>query len=183
MLSQFVARASSASRLFSLTHEHEEIRRSTRRFVETEINPHVDEWEEAARFPAHKLFPKLAGHGFPGIDKPESYGGLGLDFSYVAVFTEEMGRRCACGGVPMAVSVHTSMCTPALALHGSDPRCRTSVGPWPSIRAARMARCGGSRRGYPPPRGSGVGTARRQRECRRTNPVKPAEVEPEPALT
>lgn len=112
-----------------LSHEHEEIRATTRRFVEAEINPNVDAWEEAGEFPAHSLFPKLGRLGFLGIDKPVDYGGLGLDFSYLAAFTEEMGRRCDCGGIPMAVSVHTSMCTPALAWHGSDALRREFLAP------------------------------------------------------
>ena len=42
-----------------LTTEHEELKRSALRFVEEEINPHVDEWEENEIFPAHDLFKKL----------------------------------------------------------------------------------------------------------------------------
>jgi citronellyl-CoA dehydrogenase len=94
-----------------------------------EINPHVEAWEEAGTFPAHALFASLGRLGLLGIDKPTDYGGLGLDFSYMAAFTEEMGRRCTCGGVPMAVSVHTSMCTPALARHGSDDLRREFLAP------------------------------------------------------
>ena len=41
------------------TEEHEEIRRTLKRFIDTEINPYVDEWEEAGIFPAHEVFKKL----------------------------------------------------------------------------------------------------------------------------
>ena len=111
------------------THEHDAIRATTRRFALQEVNPHVDAWEDAGEFPAHALFPKLAGLGLLGIDKPVEYGGLGLAFSYLAAFTEELGRRCDCGGIPMAVSVQTSMCSPALALHGSDALRREFLAP------------------------------------------------------
>ena len=47
-----------------LTHEHEELRRSLRRFVETEIDPNADAWEEAGIFPAHELFRKAGAAGF-----------------------------------------------------------------------------------------------------------------------
>ena len=42
-----------------LTTEHEELKRSAIKFVESEINPHVDAWEEAEIFPAHEIFKKL----------------------------------------------------------------------------------------------------------------------------
>ena len=38
------------------THEHEEIQRTLKRFIDEEINPHVDEWEAAEAFPAHEVF-------------------------------------------------------------------------------------------------------------------------------
>ena len=54
-----------------LTHEHEELQRNRKRFIDHEINPHVDEWEEAGIFPAHELFRKMGGLGFLGLTKPE----------------------------------------------------------------------------------------------------------------
>jgi len=102
-----------------ITHEHEELRRTTRNFIEQEVNPFVDEWEAAGIFPAKELFRKMGNLGLLGITKPEAYGGINLDYSYEVVFAEEMGSAL-CGGVPMAVGVQTNMCTPALALHGSD---------------------------------------------------------------
>ena len=100
------------------TQEHEMFRQSVRRFVEEEINPHADEWEEAGIFPAHELFAKMGELGFLGLTYPEEYGGLDLDFSYTVVFCEELGRAHS-GGVTMGITVHTDMCTPALARHGS----------------------------------------------------------------
>ncbi|MGZ5652044.1 MAG: acyl-CoA dehydrogenase family protein [Usitatibacter sp.] len=101
------------------TPEHEKLRQTVRRFVEQEINPHVDEWEEAEIFPAHALFKKMGALGLLGINKPGEYGGLDLDYSYSVAFAEELGR-CNCGGVPMAIGVQTDMATPALARYGSD---------------------------------------------------------------
>ncbi|AXQ31100.1 acyl-CoA dehydrogenase [Solimonas sp. K1W22B-7] len=100
------------------THEHEQLRRTARAFVEKEINPHVDEWEEAGLIPAHDLFKKLGNLGLLGICKPEENGGLGLDYSYNMVVMEEFGR-IACVGVPTAIAVQTDMATPALARFGS----------------------------------------------------------------
>jgi len=101
------------------TPEHEELRRSLQKFIAAEINPHVDEWEEAGIFPAHELFKKMGDLGFLGLHKPVEYGGQGLDYSYAMVMAEELGA-IKCGGVPMAIGVHTDMATPALARFGSD---------------------------------------------------------------
>lgn len=101
------------------THEHDELRRTVARFVEQELNPHVDEWEDAGIFPAHEVFRKLGALGLLGLTKPEAYGGAGLDYSYSLVMAEALGST-RCGGVPMAIGVQTDMATPALARFGSD---------------------------------------------------------------
>src|SRR6202050_4638260 len=101
------------------TPEHEELRRSLQKFIAAEVNPHVDEWEEAGIFPAHDLFKKMGDLGFLGLNKPVQYGGQGLDYSYAMVMAEELGN-IASGSVPMAVGVQTDMATPALARFGTD---------------------------------------------------------------
>ena len=102
-----------------LTHEHEELKRNLKRFIDDEINPHVDEWEKAEIFPAHEVFKKLGQLGYLGLTKPEAYGGSGLDYSYSVVMAETLGH-INCGALPMAIGVQTDMCTPALARFGSD---------------------------------------------------------------
>jgi citronellyl-CoA dehydrogenase len=102
-----------------LTHEHEELKRNLKRFIDDEINPHVDEWEKAEIFPAHEVFKKLGDLGYLGLTKPEAYGGSGLDYSYSVVMAEALGH-INCGALPMAIGVQTDMCTPALARFGSD---------------------------------------------------------------
>jgi citronellyl-CoA dehydrogenase len=101
------------------THEHEELQRNLKRFIDDEINPHVDEWEAAEIFPAHEVFKKLGTLGYLGLTKPEAFGGAGLDFSYAVAMAETLGH-IQCGGLPMAIGVQTDMATPALALFGSD---------------------------------------------------------------
>ncbi|MGU9979584.1 acyl-CoA dehydrogenase family protein [Phreatobacter sp. HK31-P] len=101
------------------TAEHEEVRRSLQRLIATEINPYVDAWEEAGRFPAHTVFKKLGEAGYLGLNKPVEYGGMGLDYSYALLMAEEVGG-IHCGSVPMAIGVQTDMATPALARFGSD---------------------------------------------------------------
>lgn len=110
------------------SHEHLEIQRSAKRLIEEEINPYVDEWEEAGAFPAHEVFRKFGRAGFLGISKPEAFGGSGLDYSYSIAFAEALGH-ITCGGVPMAIGVQTDMATPALARFGSDELRRQFLAP------------------------------------------------------
>jgi citronellyl-CoA dehydrogenase len=101
-----------------LSHEHHELQRSVKRWIDEQINPHVDEWEAAGIFPAHQVFKQMGDMGWLGLCKPIDNGGLGLDYSYGAVLAEALGHM-QCGGVPMAIGVQTDMATPALAAHGS----------------------------------------------------------------
>lgn len=110
------------------THEHLEIQKTLKRFIDAEINPHVDEWEAAEIFPAHEVFKKLGNLGLLGLTKPETYGGGGLDYSYGVAMAEALGH-IDCGGVPMAIGVQTDMCTPALARFGSDELKREFLAP------------------------------------------------------
>ncbi len=101
------------------TKDHNLVRKSVRDFVNKEINPHVDAWEEAGMIPLHDLFGKMGKLGFLGIRYDESDGGEGLDYWYETIVLEECAR-IHCGGVPMAISVQSCMATPALAEFGSD---------------------------------------------------------------
>lgn len=101
------------------TEQHRQLDETVTRFVREQLNPHVAEWELAEQFPSHAVFKQLGALGLLGVKYPEAYGGLGLDFSYSMVMAEALGS-CDCGGVPMAIGVHTDMCTPALARFGSD---------------------------------------------------------------
>ena len=111
-----------------LSHDHEQIRDTLKRYINEHINPHVDEWEEAEIFPAHQVFKDLGTLGLLGLTKPVEYGGMGLDYSYSMVMAETLGL-IKCGGVPMAIGVQTDMCTPALARFGSDELKREFLAP------------------------------------------------------
>ncbi len=110
------------------THEHQEIQKTLKRFIEAEINPHVDEWEAAEIFPAHEVFKKMGKLGLLGLTKPEAHGGSGLDYSYSLAMAEGLGH-IECGGIPMAIGVQTDMCTPALARFGSEELKREFLAP------------------------------------------------------
>ncbi|MDH4480550.1 MAG: acyl-CoA dehydrogenase family protein [Rhodoferax sp.] len=110
------------------THEHLEIQKTLKRFIDAEINPHVDEWEAAEIFPAHEVFKKLGNLGLLGLTKPETHGGAGLDYSYGLAMAEALGH-IHCGGIPMSIGVQTDMCTPALARFGSEELQREFLAP------------------------------------------------------
>ena len=74
------------------TEDHGELRQSLNKFIEKEINPFVDEWENAESFPAHELLKKMGSAGFLGVNKPTEYGGMGLDYSFSVAMTEELGE-------------------------------------------------------------------------------------------
>jgi citronellyl-CoA dehydrogenase len=101
------------------TEQHRELMRSVTKFVQSEIDPHADEWEKEGIFPAHELFRKMGKQDMLGIHKPEKFGGLGLDYSYEVAFCEALsGAKCQ--SAVMAIGVHTDMATPALMRNGSD---------------------------------------------------------------
>ena len=110
------------------THEHQEVQKTLKRFIDAEINPHVDEWEAAEIFPAHEVFKKLGNLGLLGLTKPEAHGGAGLDYSYSLAMAEGLGH-IHCGAIPMAIGVQTDMCTPALARFGSEELQREFLAP------------------------------------------------------
>ncbi|TML93371.1 MAG: acyl-CoA dehydrogenase [Actinobacteria bacterium] len=99
------------------TDEHEELRRSIRAFVEKELRPHADEWENAKDFP-DSVFARMGELGFLGLHFDESDGGSGGDYLTMLVLAEEMAR-CGSGGVSMAVSVQCEYVTPPIARFGT----------------------------------------------------------------
>jgi acyl-CoA dehydrogenase len=110
----------SATRLF--TAEHDMLRRAIRAFVEKEVVPHVDEWEEAGRIP-RTFWRRLGELGFLGLEFPAEYGGGGGDFLSSVVLGEEMAR-CRSGGVAFSVLVHTDMSAPWLTRYGTEAQKR-----------------------------------------------------------
>jgi citronellyl-CoA dehydrogenase len=102
-----------------LSEDHRLFGESVRRFVDTEVNPHVDAWEADGRAPLHDLFPKAAALGLLGLDYDPLWGGEGADPSFQLVAAEEYGRMHA-AGVGMALGVQAMMATPSLHAYGSE---------------------------------------------------------------
>jgi acyl-CoA dehydrogenase len=114
---------SSRSQRGPFTEEHAMLRRSIRAFVEKEVAPHVDGWEEAGQIP-RAFWRRLGGLGFLGLEFPVEYGGGGGDFFSSVVLGEEMAR-CRSGGVAFSVLVHTDMSSPWLTRFGTEAQKRT----------------------------------------------------------
>ena len=111
-----------------LTDEHAAFRASVRSFVESEIDPHAEEWEAAGIFPAHELFPKAAALGLLGLERDPEYGGEGADHSFQMVAAEELGRADV-AGVAMAIGVQSMMATPSLHTFGTPEQKREFLAP------------------------------------------------------
>jgi citronellyl-CoA dehydrogenase len=101
------------------TKDHDMVRRAVRDFVNKEINPHMDEWEENGEAPLHDLFKKMGDLGFLGIRYDPKYGGQGLDYWYELILLEELGHIHGMG-IPVAIAVQTNMATPAIDEFGSE---------------------------------------------------------------
>ena len=86
------------------TSEHEEWRAQLRRFVDAEIMPYAEEWDEAGEIPID-LWPKAAAVGLLGLGYPEQYGGTPGDVWLTQIATEELSR-VGVGGVNASLMVH-----------------------------------------------------------------------------
>jgi alkylation response protein AidB-like acyl-CoA dehydrogenase len=102
---------------FRLTDDQELLRRSVREFAETEMRPHVLEWDQAQHFPT-ELVPKLAALGLLGIQFPESYGGAGMSAIDYCICIEELARVDP--GVSLSVAAHNGLCSAHIAMFGTE---------------------------------------------------------------
>lgn len=91
---------------FTLTEEHEMIRKMVRDFALNEVAPTAAERDEEERFD-RGIFDKMAELGLMGIPWPEQYGGIGSDYLAYCIAVEELSRVCASTGVTL--SAHTSL--------------------------------------------------------------------------
>src|SRR6202035_1222836 len=87
--------------------EHEQLRQSARGFIERELTPHAQQWEEDRWFP-DEVFPKLAAQGLLGLKYPEQYGGQGGDYLHESVLCEELAR-VGSGGTAAGIGAHVNI--------------------------------------------------------------------------
>ncbi len=105
------------------TDEHKAIRKTLREFVEKELAPYAEEWEQKEEFPSD-VFRRMGELGFLGLHYPEEYGGEGGDYLCGVILAEEM-QRCNNGGVALAIGVQTDMVAPLLFKVGNEEQKQT----------------------------------------------------------
>jgi acyl-CoA dehydrogenase len=96
------------------TEEHEAFRTTVRRFVDREIMPYVDKWDEAEEFP-RELYRKASAVGLLQLGFPEEYGGVPTDPFFGIIKSEELARHGS-GGVNASLNSHTIGAPPIAAL-------------------------------------------------------------------
>lgn len=110
-----------------LTDEHEEWRQSLRKFLDKEVAPNLDDWDEAGKLP-DDLWQKAADFGLLQIGYPEKYGGIseGIDQHHSNIISEELGRIGSAGGIASTLLVH-GIGLPPVVNFGSDTLKQTVV--------------------------------------------------------
>ncbi len=102
--------------IIKYSDEHRMFRESVRKYLEKEVAPYAEEWEEAGITP-RSAWKKLGDQGFLCMDVPEEYGGLGADFLYSVIITEEMARTNQSG---LCTALHSDVVVPYITEFGSE---------------------------------------------------------------
>lgn len=105
-------------RATQLSPEHQIFRDTLRTFIKQEILPHIDEWEKQKQID-RSIWKKMGDMGFLGLNYPEAYGGLDLDFYYTMIFCEELSY-CFSGGFAISALVTQYMSAPYLHKFASE---------------------------------------------------------------
>jgi alkylation response protein AidB-like acyl-CoA dehydrogenase len=101
---------------FRPTEEQALLRRTVREFAETEMRPHVREWDEHQHFPV-EIVPKLAALGLMGIQFAEEYGGAALSAIDYCICIEEIARVDP--AVALSLAAHNGLCSSHINLFGT----------------------------------------------------------------
>lgn len=116
---------------------HNLVRQTVRKFVEREIKPFVDEWEEKGEFP-EGLYRKAGDAGILGIGYPEAYGGSGGDIFLKIAYIEEL-MRCGSAGVVAGLGSLDISIPPILASGTEEQKSRFIL---PVLRGDKIAALG-----------------------------------------
>lgn len=100
--------------------EHRIFRNALRKFLEREVIPYVEEWEEKGIVP-RSVWKKMGQNGFLCMDVPEEYGGAGADFLFSVIVNEEMVRTNHSG---LAAGLHSDVIVPYITSYGSEDQKR-----------------------------------------------------------
>ena len=103
---------------YYFTEEHQLFRKTLRDFLDKEVLPNIEQWEEDGFLP-RAIFKKFGEMGFFGITQEEKYGGSNLDFWYDVIFIEEVSK-CWSGGFGASISAHPYLSMSHLKHEASD---------------------------------------------------------------
>lgn len=103
---------------YYFTEEHEMFRESLRSFLQKEVIPNIDQWEEERKTPK-EIWKKMGDLGFLGLAYPEKFGGSNLDFFYDVIFSEEIAKVYS-GGFMITQLVVQYMSGPYILKYGSE---------------------------------------------------------------
>ena len=103
---------------YYFTEEHELFRQGLKDFLAKEVTPFIDDWEEKEKIP-REVIRKFGEMGYLGLNYPEKYGGMDVDFFFSVVFIEEISKVFS-GGFMATLAVQQYMASPYLHKHGSD---------------------------------------------------------------
>ncbi|MBI2828189.1 MAG: acyl-CoA dehydrogenase family protein [Acidobacteria bacterium] len=109
-----------------LTDDQALLRRGIREFAESEIRPHVREWDEAQQY-SPALTPKLASLGLMGIQFPEQYGGAAMSFVDYCICIEELARVDP--SICLSVAAHNGLGAAHIAAFGTEEQKRCYLVP------------------------------------------------------
>ena len=101
--------------------DHEIFRRSVRRYIEENIQPHYAEWEKAGIVP-REAWRQAGEAGLLLCNVPEEYGGIGGDFLHSAVVIEEMARA---GATAPTFYLHSDIIAPYFVAYGTEQQKQT----------------------------------------------------------
>ena len=99
------------------TEEHNFFRKSFQDFLQKEVVPHIEKWEETGTIDRF-IWGKMGEMGYFGINYPEEYGGLELDLFYTVIFLEEL-QKVNSGGFAAAMWAHAYLAMTHLNKEGN----------------------------------------------------------------
>ena len=102
---------------FTLTADHDVIRKTARQFCERELVPHLRDWDRAAQLP-REVIRKMGAEGLLGVCLPQRYGGLGFDYLSLGIVSEELER--ADSAFRVLIAVHLGLNSLALFQWGNE---------------------------------------------------------------
>lgn len=97
------------------SEEHKMFRRAFVKFVEKELSPHIEEWEEQREIPRW-VWLRMGEQGYLCPWLEEKYGGSGADFGFSAIISEELAKA----GVGMGFGLHSDIIAPYIQAYGTE---------------------------------------------------------------